>query len=97
MGIPKNLPRNPVQAYLKGRRETNEDGFLASNLLFLLSYYNVIDNHVKTKKTQIALINAIEKEMDRLFEEEFERDIDKVGIAVSNIPKIRKYFNMEDL
>lgn len=93
------ISRNPQIAYAQGIKEgekrSNEGGFAASNGLFLLAYYNVIDEYVKTAKTQAGLINAIETEIARLFDEEFMSDVDKVEVACAKLNEIRKHFKME--
>jgi len=89
---------NPAQAYKMGyeagMRENNIQGYMAATTMMVLAYYNVIDDHIKTHKTQSALIKAFEAELNRLFAEEF-KDIDHIGVAIAKVNEVRKYFGME--
>ena len=90
--------KNTAQAFLggynKGLRESNIQGFMASNIMMVLAYYNVIDDHVKTDKTQKNLIVALEAELNRLFNEEFQ-DIDHIAVAIERVNFVRKHYGME--
>lgn len=90
---------NTAKAYLSGYndglKQSNIRGFEASNLMMLRAYYNVIDDHIKTFKTQAALARAIEAEMIRIFAEEFASDIDNIARAISKLNEIRRKYGME--
>lgn len=94
-----NHKTNPAIAYKMGYetglKESGTQGFMASNIMELLAYYNVIDNFVKTEKTQIALAHAIENEMNRLFAVEFHNDIDNIARAIEAVNTIRRKYKME--
>lgn len=95
----KPMFKDTAQAYLtgynNGLKESNIRGFEASNFLMLLAYYNVIDDHIKTFKTQANLAKAIEEEIIRLFRDEFTNDIDNIALAISKLNEIRKKYGME--
>lgn len=76
------------------RRYNNgmDEGFTASNALFLLSLYNVCDDYVDEDK-QAPLARAIETEMDRIFREEMKSDIGEV--ATAHIEEIREKWRMD--
>lgn len=91
-----NISSNPAIAYQQGLNENTMRGFIGSNNLFLIAYHNVIDDYVKTHKTQCALINAIEAEMNRLYSDEFTEDLDKIAVALRRVNEVRRKFKMED-
>ena len=95
----KPVFKDVAQAYLtgynNGLKESNIAGFEASNFIMLLAFYNVIDDWVKTFRTQAGLAKAIEAEMVRLFREDFSNDIDNIARAISKLNEIRKKYGME--
>ena len=84
-----------VMGYEDGIKESGRNGFVASNMLTLLAYYNVIDDFIKTEKTQAGLARAMEEELGRLFIEEFANDYDNIAIAISKLNEIRAKYKME--
>ena len=90
------ISSNPAVAYEQGLQESALRGFVGSNHMFLIAYHNVIEDYVKTHKTQCDLIKAIENEMNRLYIEEFAEDIDKITVALHRVNEIRRRFKMED-
>jgi hypothetical protein len=93
-----NHKTNPAIAYKMGYeaglKESGTQGFMASNIMQLLAYYNVIDDFIKTEKTQVALAQAIEVEMNRLFVDEFTGDIDNIARAIEGVNTIRSKYKM---
>ena len=91
---------NPAQAYKMGYeaglKESNIQGYMAATTMMVLSYYNVIDEHVKTHRTQCSLVKAFEAEMNRLFLEEF-KDIDHIAVAIERVNFVRKHYGMEPI
>lgn len=90
------ISSNPSVAYNQGVQENILRGFVGSNNLFLIAYHNVIDDYVKTHKTQCGLIKAIEAEMNRLYQEDFSEDIDRISVALHRVNEVRAKFKMED-
>lgn len=94
-----NHKMNPAVAYAMGYeagvKESNVQGFVAANMMQILAYYNVIDDHIKTEKTQANLVKAMETELSRLFIEEFSKDIDNIALAIDKVNRIRAKYKME--
>lgn len=88
-------PKAYMMGYEAGLKESGVQGFQAANMMQLLAYYNVIDDHIKTEKTQANLAKAMETEMARLFAEEFTEDIDNIALAISKVNVIRSKYKME--
>lgn len=84
-----------MMGYEVGIKESGNNGFVASNMLTLLAYYNVIDDFVKTEKTQAGLARAMEEELVRLFREEFADDFDNIARAIAHLNEIRAKYKME--
>ena len=84
-----------MMGYEMGLKESGRNGYIASNMMTLLAYYNVIDNWVKTEKTQAGLMRDMETELARLFTEEFTNDIDNIALAISKVNDIRAKYKME--
>lgn len=94
--VSPKISNNPAVAYQQGIQENTLRGFIGSNNLFLIAYNNVIDDYVKTHKTQCGLINAIEAEMNRLYSDEFTEDLDRVAVALHRVNEVRRKFKMEE-
>ena len=92
-----NYPRNPVLAYQQGfkdgLKENIEYAYIAEEIINEIAFYNIIDNHVKTKKTQLALFKDLVAERDRV-KKTFEKDEDEILIALRDINKIREQFGI---
>ena len=84
-----------MMGYEAGIKESGNNGFVASNMLTLLAYYNVIDDFVKTEKTQAGLARAMEEELVRLFREEFADDYDNIARAIAHLNEIRAKYKMD--
>ena len=84
-----------MMGYEAGIKESGNNGFVASNMLTLLAYYNVIDDFVKVEKKQAGLARAMEEELGRLFIEEFAEDYDNIAVAISKLNEIRAKYKME--
>ena len=93
------ISKNPAQAYFTGlkagQKQSNLDGFEASNRLFLLALNNVIDDYIADETEQAKFAKGVETEMQRLFKEEFESDIDKIELAFYKVIEIRKKWGMD--
>lgn len=83
-----------MMGYEAGLKESGMQGFYAANCMFILAYYNVIDDHIKTERTQANLAQAIEDELTRLFKDEFTEDIDNIALAISKVNQIRAKYRM---
>ena len=115
------ISRNPVIAYQQGYNEGYNqsclDGFVASNKLLLLAMYNVIDDYISvtdddgeiddesTLKLQGEFAQSVEDEMQRLFSDEFNEEVDNlivqntdnIKIALNSVKKIRKIWGMKEV
>ena len=98
---PVNYKTNPAVAfkmgYEAGLKESNIQGFMASNIMQLLAFYNVVGNHIKTERTQANIAKDMEIEMSRLFMEEFQNDIDNIALAIEAVNRIRRTYKMEPI
>lgn len=93
----RKINGNPAIAYQQGFKdglaEQIEYSYIANEIIDEIAYYNVIDDFVKTQKTQSGLIQAWFKEKKRV-KDEFTKDEDQIGVAISKINGIRKNFKM---
>lgn len=72
-----------------------QNNWTVMKMLFILAYYNVVDNSLKTAHKQRRLIQDTVAEMDRLMFEEFKSDKDLLDLAISKFPKVAKELGFE--
>ena len=87
--------RNPEiafqQGYKAGLAEQIDYAYLADEIINEAAYYNIIDNHIKTKKTQMGLFKDLIEARKKL-KLELAEDEDKIAILVRDINKVRAEF-----
>lgn len=87
--------RNPAIAYHQGFKaglaENIEYAYYADEIINELAYYNVIEEYVKTPKTQVALFKALVAERRRV-KDEFILDEDNIAIAIRDVNKVREKY-----
>lgn len=90
------INKNPAQAYLQGiqqgRKQGITDGFISFSYLSLLAMYNTNTEQKALSKPKFKeFVLATEKELNRIFTEEYEQDPESVAErAVYHINQLRK-------
>ena len=94
----KRISGNPQIAYNQGYKNGYEEGvphgFNFAGWMFLVALYNVSDGLVAQTK-QPKLAQAIEDEMNRLFNQEIMLDLDKAEVVKAHAAEIRKKWGMK--
>ncbi|MBR5305961.1 MAG: hypothetical protein IKU47_03470 [Oscillospiraceae bacterium] len=91
------ISRNPTIAYQQGfqagLQEHIDYAYIADEIISEISYYNVIDDFIKTKKTQKGLLLALIEEKMRV-KKEFAKDEDLIAVVIRDINKVRAEFDI---
>ena len=96
------ISRNPAQAYLQGKEDGRKDGvnsgFIAFSYLCLLAMNNV-NTEVKwlSNKRFKEFFILTEKELNRLFTEDFRNDVDNVTVAMHYVNNLREKLGLEKI
>ena len=91
------IPPHPIKAYYKGHSNGVADGFLAFAYLSLIAMKNTnTEQQVLTNEEFKTFFIETEKELNRIFTEEYKNDPqDVVNVAMYHTNELRKEMGLE--